>query len=90
LPPPQFLIYSTVNRLYLCVFESTARCPMIKFFFWCILFILCWPVAIVALLLYPLVWLVSIPFRILGIAVDGLLELVRALVLLPARLLRKL
>jgi hypothetical protein len=63
---------------------------MIKFSLWCILFILCWPVAIVALLLYPLVWLVSIPFRILGIAVDGLLELVRAMVLLPARLLRRL
>jgi hypothetical protein len=63
---------------------------MIKFLLWCILFILCWPVAIVALLLYPLVWLVSLPFRIVGIAVDGLLELIRALFLLPARLLRKL
>ena len=63
---------------------------MIKFLLWCILFILCWPVAIAALLLYPLVWLVTLPFRILGIAVDGLLELVRALVFLPARLLREL
>jgi len=63
---------------------------MIKFLLWCILFILCWPVAVAALLLYPLVWLVSLPFRIFGIAVTGLLEFIRALVLLPARLLRRL
>ena len=55
---------------------------------WCILFLLCWPVAILAVLLYPLVWLVLIPFRILGIAVGAVLDLFRALVTLPARLLR--
>jgi hypothetical protein len=63
---------------------------MIKFLLWCILFILCWPVAIAALVLYPLVWLLLLPFRIAGIAVNGLLELIRALVLLPARLVRRL
>jgi hypothetical protein len=63
---------------------------MIKFLLWCILLILCWPVAIAALILYPLVWLLLLPFRIFGIAVSGVLELIRALILLPARLLRRL
>ena len=61
---------------------------MIKFLLWCILLFLCWPLALLALLLYPLVWLLLLPFRILGIAVEGVLELVWALVTLPARLLR--
>jgi hypothetical protein len=58
---------------------------MIKFLLWLILFVLCWPLALVALILYPLVWLVLLPFRIVGIAVGGVLELVWALVTLPAR-----
>jgi len=58
-----------------------------KFLLWCILFVLCWPLAILALLLYPVVWLLLIPFRLLGIAVKGILELVKAVVFLPARLL---
>ena len=61
---------------------------MVKFLLWCILLVLCWPLALLALLLYPLVWLLLIPFRILGIAVGGVLELVRAVIMLPARLLR--
>lgn len=61
---------------------------MIKFLLWCILFVLCWPLALLALVLFPLVWLVLLPFRLLGIAVGGALELVRALVFLPARVLR--
>ena len=61
---------------------------MIKFPLWCILLVLCWPVALLALVLYPLVWLILVPFRLVGIAVDGVLELVRALILLPARILR--
>lgn len=61
---------------------------MIKFLLWCVLFILCWPVALLALVLYPLVWLLLLPFRLLGIAVHGVLELVAALLFLPARLLR--
>jgi len=58
------------------------------FFLWCILFILCWPVALLALVLYPIVWLLTLPFRILGIAVHGVLGLISALLLLPMRLLR--
>ncbi len=61
---------------------------MIKFLLWCILLVLCWPLALLALLLYPLAWLLLLPFRIAGIAVDGVLELVKAIVLLPARVLR--
>lgn len=63
---------------------------MIKFLLWCILLILCWPAALAALVLYPLVWLLLLPFRLAGIAVNGVLELIRALILLPTRLLRKL
>ena len=61
---------------------------MVRFFLWCILLFLCWPLALVALVLYPLVWLVLLPFRIVGIAVDGALELVRGIIMLPARILR--
>ena len=60
---------------------------MVKFLLWCILLVLCWPLALLALILYPLVWLLLLPFRMLGIAVDGVLGLVKAVVLLPARLL---
>lgn len=63
---------------------------MLKFLLWCILFVLCWPLALVALLLYPLVWLILLPFRLLGIAVHGALELVAAAVFLPVRMLRAL
>ena len=61
---------------------------MLSFLLWCILLIFCWPLAIVALILYPLVWLLLLPFRILGIAVGGVLELVKAIIFLPARILR--
>jgi hypothetical protein len=61
---------------------------MIKFLLWCILLVLCWPLALLALVLYPLVWLVLLPFRLLGIAVGGVLELVGAIILLPVRVLR--
>lgn len=61
---------------------------MMKFLLWCILLVLCWPLALAALVLYPLVWLLLIPFRILGIAVDGVLELVKAIILLPVRVFR--
>jgi hypothetical protein len=57
------------------------------FLLWCLLFVICWPVALVALVLYPFVWLLLLPFRIVGIAVKGVLELVWAVVMLPARLL---
>ena len=61
---------------------------MVKFLLWCILLALCWPLALAALILYPLVWLLLLPFRIAGIAVGGVLELIAAVITLPARLLR--
>ena len=61
---------------------------MVKFLLWCILLVLCWPLALIALVLYPLIWLLLLPFRVVGIAVGGVLTLVWALVTLPARVLR--
>ncbi|MGD0369829.1 MAG: hypothetical protein ABSA94_20440 [Acidobacteriaceae bacterium] len=61
---------------------------MAKFLIFCILFVLCWPLALLALVAYPIVWLLLIPFRILGIAVGGVLELVGAIIFLPARVIR--
>jgi hypothetical protein len=60
---------------------------MFTFLLWCLLFVLCWPLALLALVLYPFVWLLLLPFRLIGIAVHGVLELVWAAVVLPARLL---
>jgi hypothetical protein len=60
---------------------------MIKLILWLILFILCWPLALLVLLLWPLIWLICLPFRVLGIAVEGVFELLRAILFLPARLL---
>ncbi|QNI32165.1 hypothetical protein H7849_24765 [Alloacidobacterium dinghuense] len=61
---------------------------MIKFLLWCILFFFCWPLALLALIVYPIVWLLLLPFRIVGIAVHGVLELVAAIIFLPARMIR--
>ena len=61
---------------------------MVKFLLWCILLVLCWPLALAALVLYPLVWLLLLPFRVVDIAVGGVLELVKSIILLPARVLR--
>jgi hypothetical protein len=61
---------------------------MVKFLLFCILLVLCWPLALAALVLYPLVWLLLLPFRLVGIAVGGALELVRAIIFLPVRVLR--
>ena len=61
---------------------------MVKFLLWCILFVLCWPLALLALILYPLVWLFLLPFRLIGIAVGGALQLVWAIVTLPAHLIK--
>lgn len=60
---------------------------MLKFLLWLILLVLCWPLALLALVLWPIMWLLSIPFRLLGIAVEGVFELLRAVILLPARVL---
>ena len=61
---------------------------MIKFLLWCILFVFCWPLALLAIIAYPFVWLLLLPFRIVGIAVEGALELVTAIIFLPGRILR--
>jgi hypothetical protein len=58
------------------------------FLLWCILLVLCWPLALLALVIYPIVWVILLPFRLLGIAVDGALDLVRAIIMLPVRILR--
>lgn len=61
---------------------------MLTFLLWILLLVVCWPLALLALLLYPLVWLVLLPFRLLGVVVEGVFEFVRALILFPARVLR--
>jgi hypothetical protein len=63
---------------------------MLKFLLWLILFVLCWPLALAALILYPIVWLLSLPFRLLGITVKAAFDLLKAILTLPARCLRKL
>lgn len=60
---------------------------MAKFLLWLLLLVVCWPLALLALVLYPFVWLLLLPFRLLGIAVDGVFELLKAVLFLPARLL---
>ena len=60
---------------------------MIAFLLWLLLLVLCWPLALLALVLYPIVWLLLLPFRVLGIAVEGVLALLKALIMLPARVL---
>jgi hypothetical protein len=61
---------------------------VIKFLLWCVLLVLCWPLALLALVVYPLVWILLIPFRLVGIALDGVLGLLRSIFMLPARLVR--
>jgi hypothetical protein len=62
---------------------------VLTFLVWCVVLFFCWPLALVALILYPLIWLLLLPFRIVGIAVGGALELVWAIVTLPVRVLRR-
>jgi hypothetical protein len=63
---------------------------MIKFLLWCVLLFFCWPLALLAIVLYPIIWLLLLPFRLVGIAVGGVLELVAAVIYLPARVLRSI
>ena len=70
-------------RLRVSVFEDY----MTKFFLWVVLLVLCWPLALLALILYPIVWLLLLPFRLVGIVVGGVFEFLRAIVMLPARVL---
>lgn len=60
---------------------------MLKFLLWLLLFFLCWPLALLALVMYPLIWLITLPFRLVGIVVEGVFELLRAIILLPARII---
>jgi hypothetical protein len=59
-----------------------------RFLLWCILLVICWPLALLALIAYPFVWLILLPFRIVGIAVEGVFELLKGILFLPARILR--
>jgi hypothetical protein len=68
--------------------EAQGGAAMLTFVLWCILLVLCWPLALAALVLYPIVWLLLLPFRIVGIAVGGVLELLWGIITLPARVLR--
>lgn len=78
---------SKINKLLSAIaFDETKRLNM-KMLLWLLLFVLCWPLALLALVLYPVFWLISLPFRLVGIAAEGLFELLRAIVLLPSRLL---
>jgi hypothetical protein len=61
---------------------------VVKLLLWLLLLIFCWPLAVLALVLYPIIWLLLLPFRLIGIAVDGVFELLKSILLLPARLLR--
>jgi hypothetical protein len=61
---------------------------MAAFLLWCILLVLCWPLALLALILYPIVWILLLPFRLVGIAVEGVFGLLRGIIMLPARILR--
>ena len=61
---------------------------MFNFLLWLILLVICWPLALLAIVFFPIVWLISLPFRLVGIAAEGLLDLIRAVVTLPARVLR--
>lgn len=63
---------------------------MVKFLLFCILAVLCWPLALIALILYPLIWVLTLPFRLLGIAVSGVFELIGALIALPAKILKSI
>ena len=60
---------------------------MIKLLLWCILLVICWPLALLVLVLFPFIWLLSLPFRLVGITVEGLFQLIRAIFLLPSRVL---
>jgi hypothetical protein len=69
------------------VFVRASEAAMLKFLLWLVLFVLCWPLALAALVLYPFVWLLLLPFRLVGIAVGGVFAFLRAVLFLPARVL---
>ena len=69
--------------------HSLHKTTMLTLMFWLLLFVFCWPLALMALVIYPLIWLLLLPLRMVGIAVDGVFELLRAIVLLPAKIVNK-
>jgi hypothetical protein len=89
-----FAVPSTRQTLFSKPELFSPRCvllsKMLTFLLWCILLVLCWPLALAALVLYPIVWLILLPFRIIGMAVGGVLELVWAIVTLPFTIIRRL
>lgn len=76
-----------MNFFLLASVTISGRSPMTGFLLWCLLFVVCWPLALVALVMYPIIWLLLLPFRIVGITVHGVLALITAVIMLPARLL---
>jgi len=78
----------TIRHAFAYVFEEFEGSIVVKFLLFCVLLVLCWPVALLALVLYPFVWLILLPFRLVGIVVGGTFELIAALFTLPVRLLR--
>jgi hypothetical protein len=78
----------TVLRGLAYAFQSFEDRIVVKFLLFCVLLVLCWPLALIALVLYPFVWLILLPFRLVGIVVGGTFELIAALFTLPVRLLR--
>jgi hypothetical protein len=81
-------VAGTAGKSLADALRFTSEVAMAAFFLWCILFVLCWPIALLALVIYPFVWLLTLPLRIFGIAVHGVLSLISALFFLPVRLLR--
>ena len=84
----QYPRHAARNRCYPSREGRRDIVAVIKFLLWCILLVVCWPLALLALILYPIVWLLLLPFRLAGIAVDGVFDLLRAIFTLPARILR--
>jgi hypothetical protein len=81
-------VIASIAESNLCHQESVIP-SVVKFLLWCILFVLCWPLALLALLVYPLVWILLLPLRLVGIAVDGVFGLLRGVAMLPARLVSR-
>jgi hypothetical protein len=81
-------VIASIAESNLCDRESVIQ-SVLKFLLWCILFVLCWPLALLALLVYPLVWILLLPLRLVGIAVDGVFGLLRGVAMLPARLVSR-
>jgi hypothetical protein len=82
-------MYDNLNKLSVILsrIRNVSKITIMKFLLWLILLVMCWPIAILMVFLYPIIWLVLLPFRILGFAVDGVIAFIKALFLLPARIL---